>query len=118
MSELKQTNDLLDAIAKVLLRCFVLGYALLLIWAGVFFACRRSYLPAQRPAVWFDAAQNEPDALLWHRAGEMLRISLLSPAVHSDQTGLANAEGVTTQNANGSNIVVLPRHMVLNPPMP
>ena len=31
-----ETNDLLDAIAKILLRCFVLGYAFLLLWFVVY----------------------------------------------------------------------------------
>ena len=36
MPSFKETNDLLDAIAKVLLRCFVLGYLFLLLWFGVY----------------------------------------------------------------------------------
>ena len=36
MSESTDVTDLLDALAKVLLRCFVLGFLLLLIWFGVF----------------------------------------------------------------------------------
>jgi hypothetical protein len=36
MSEQNDVNDLLDALAKVLLRCFVLGFLLLLIWVVVF----------------------------------------------------------------------------------
>jgi len=32
----KDTDDLLDAVAKVLLRCFVLGYAFLLLWFAVY----------------------------------------------------------------------------------
>ena len=36
MSNSTDVNDLLDAIAKVLLWCFVLGFLLLLIWVGVF----------------------------------------------------------------------------------
>jgi uncharacterized protein DUF6868 len=35
MPELTQTDDLLDAIAKVLLRCWILGSILLLFWFGV-----------------------------------------------------------------------------------
>jgi hypothetical protein len=31
-----EINDLLDAVAKVLLRCWIFGLFLLLIWAGVF----------------------------------------------------------------------------------
>jgi hypothetical protein len=34
MAESKETHDLLDTIAKVLLRCFFLGCLLLLLWAG------------------------------------------------------------------------------------
>ena len=34
MPEFKETHDLLDAVAKVLLRCFFLGCLLLLVWAG------------------------------------------------------------------------------------
>ena len=42
-------NELLDALAKVLLRCFVLGYALLLLWAGVYLAAGNVlYAPANR----------------------------------------------------------------------
>ena len=33
-------NDLLDAVAKILLRCFLLGFLLLLIWAGAFIFAR------------------------------------------------------------------------------
>jgi len=36
MTDPRQINDLLDAAAKVLIRCFVLGYVLLIIWIGVF----------------------------------------------------------------------------------
>ncbi len=36
MSDQDDLNDLLDALAKVLLRCFVLGFLLLLIWVVVF----------------------------------------------------------------------------------
>jgi Family of unknown function (DUF6868) len=38
MVDPNQTNDLLDAVAKVLLRCVFLGFGLLIIWAAVFFA--------------------------------------------------------------------------------
>jgi hypothetical protein len=38
MMESKTVNELLDALARVLLRCFVLGYALLLLWAAVYLA--------------------------------------------------------------------------------
>jgi len=31
-----QTNDLLDAVAKVLMWCFVLGFLLLLIWTAAY----------------------------------------------------------------------------------
>jgi len=36
MPELKETNDLLEAVAKVLLRCFFLGCLLLLLWFGAY----------------------------------------------------------------------------------
>ena len=36
MSEQNDLNDLLDALARILLRCFVLGFLLLLIWTGAF----------------------------------------------------------------------------------
>jgi len=36
MSDFHRTDDLLDALAMVLLRCFLLGVLLLLVWAGVF----------------------------------------------------------------------------------
>jgi len=38
MSDFQRTDDLLDALAMVLLRCLLLGVLLLLIWAGVFLA--------------------------------------------------------------------------------
>ena len=34
MSQSHETSNLLDAVAKVLLRCFVLGYLFLLLWFG------------------------------------------------------------------------------------
>ena len=34
MSQSHETSNLLDAVAKVLLRCFVLGYLFLLLWLG------------------------------------------------------------------------------------
>src|SRR5262245_60148959 len=36
MSEFKDADGLLDALGKVLLRCFVLGYLLLLLWFGAY----------------------------------------------------------------------------------
>jgi hypothetical protein len=36
MTEPSPTHELLDAVAKVLLRCFLLGYALLLLWFVLF----------------------------------------------------------------------------------
>jgi uncharacterized protein DUF6868 len=36
MSESKETHELLDTVAKILIRCFVLGYLLLLLWFGVY----------------------------------------------------------------------------------
>lgn len=36
MTESKNVNELLDTLAKILLRCFVLGYILLLIWFGAY----------------------------------------------------------------------------------
>lgn len=36
MPHLNETNDLLDAVAKVLLRCFVFGFLFLLLWFVVF----------------------------------------------------------------------------------
>ncbi len=32
----KETNDLLEAIAKILLRCFVLGYCFLILWFAAY----------------------------------------------------------------------------------
>lgn len=32
----KETHELLDAVAKVLIRCFVLGYLFLLLWFGIY----------------------------------------------------------------------------------
>ena len=34
MSETTQTDDLLDAVAKILLRCWIFGFILLLFWWG------------------------------------------------------------------------------------
>jgi hypothetical protein len=49
MMESKALNELLDAVARILLRCFVLGYALLLLWAAVYlFADNVLYVPALR----------------------------------------------------------------------
>ena len=36
MLEPEKTQELLETIAKILLRCFVLGYLLLLAWFGVY----------------------------------------------------------------------------------
>jgi hypothetical protein len=36
MPHSNETNDLLDAIAKILLRCFVLGYLFLLLWFCIY----------------------------------------------------------------------------------
>jgi hypothetical protein len=36
MPEFKETHDLLDAVAKVLIRCFFLGYLFLLLWFGIY----------------------------------------------------------------------------------
>jgi hypothetical protein len=36
MAETKNGRELFDMLAKVLLRCFVMGYCVLLLWAGVF----------------------------------------------------------------------------------
>ena len=36
MPESKETHDLFDTLAKVLLRCFVLGYVFLLLWFGAY----------------------------------------------------------------------------------
>jgi hypothetical protein len=40
MSESTQTTEFFDTLAKVLLRCFVLGFLLLLIWVGAFALAR------------------------------------------------------------------------------
>jgi hypothetical protein len=40
MSESTQTTEFFDTLAKVLLRCFVLGFLLLLIWVGAFVLAR------------------------------------------------------------------------------
>jgi hypothetical protein len=40
MPEPKDTNELLDAVAKVLLRCIVFGFLLLLLWAAVHLLAR------------------------------------------------------------------------------
>ena len=36
MSDSPDVNDLFEVLAKVLLRCWILGFLLLLFWAGVF----------------------------------------------------------------------------------
>jgi hypothetical protein len=36
MIESKNVNELFDTLARVLLRCFVLGYLLLLLWFGAY----------------------------------------------------------------------------------
>jgi hypothetical protein len=36
MAESKDVNELFDTLAKILLRCFVLGYLLLLLWFVVY----------------------------------------------------------------------------------
>ena len=36
MPELNNVNELFDTLAKILLRCFVLGYVLLLLWFVVY----------------------------------------------------------------------------------
>lgn len=38
-----EINDLLDAVAKVLGKCVILGFVLLLIWAGAFFLARNVF---------------------------------------------------------------------------
>ena len=35
MNEIKNTDDFLDAIAAVLIRCFVIGMALMFLWFGI-----------------------------------------------------------------------------------
>jgi len=36
MSHSSEINDLLDVVARILLRCWIFGFVLLLFWAGVF----------------------------------------------------------------------------------
>jgi hypothetical protein len=36
MSEAKSTNDFLETLAKILLRCWIFGFVLLLFWGGFF----------------------------------------------------------------------------------
>jgi hypothetical protein len=36
MTESKTVNEMFDTLAKILLRCFVLGYLLLLLWAALY----------------------------------------------------------------------------------
>jgi hypothetical protein len=38
MMESRAVDDLLDALAKALVRCFLLGYALLLLWVAAYLA--------------------------------------------------------------------------------
>jgi hypothetical protein len=49
MAESNQVNELFDTLAKILLRCFVLGYLLLLLWSAVYlFAGGVIYVPGDK----------------------------------------------------------------------
>ena len=60
MSAVSETTELLDAIAKVLLRCFVLGFLLLLLWTAFFV-----FLPGPIYAQgkWFGLSPDEVDVI-------------------------------------------------------
>ena len=60
MADLSKTNELFDAIAKVLLRCFVLGFLLLLLWAACYmFLSGPIYAQGQ----WFGLSPHEVDVI-------------------------------------------------------
>jgi hypothetical protein len=49
MAESKPINEWFDTLGRVLLRCFVLGYALLLLWVALYLAAGDvMYAPAAR----------------------------------------------------------------------
>jgi hypothetical protein len=60
VSNLSETNDLLDAAAKVLLRCFVLGFLFLLLWAGSFALLSG---PIYAQGEWFGLSPHELDLI-------------------------------------------------------
>jgi hypothetical protein len=60
VSTLSETNELLDAIAKVLLRCFVLGFLLLLLWTVVFVFLSG---PIYAQGKWFGLSPDEVDVI-------------------------------------------------------
>ena len=64
MSEQNNVNDLLDALAKVLLRCFVLGVLLLLISFGVFLVA--DDWAHGFHAKWFDVSKHEFDLMYYY----------------------------------------------------
>ena len=64
MSDSTNVNDLLDALAKVLLRCFVLGILLLLISFGVFLLV--DDWAHGFHAQWFDVSKHEFDLLYYY----------------------------------------------------
>jgi len=64
MPDPQQTNDLLDAIAKVLLRCFILSYLFLLFWVGCYLACRRLALSDNGPL--FGVTKHEMDLVSFY----------------------------------------------------
>jgi hypothetical protein len=60
MSNPSETNELLDAIAKVLLRCFVLAYLLLLLWTALVVFVPG---PIHAQGKWFGLSPDEVDVI-------------------------------------------------------
>ena len=58
MGELKNSNELLDTVAKILLRCAVLGFVLLFLWFGVY-----SLAPAALRGGLFGLTSHEVDLI-------------------------------------------------------
>ena len=55
MTELKNGNERLDTLAKILLRCFVLGYVLLILWFVLYLAAGDFGIGGK----WFDLTPHE-----------------------------------------------------------
>jgi len=62
MTESKHANEPFDTIARILLRCFVLGYALLLLWFAVYL-CGGELLYGRLGGKLFGLTQHEVDAI-------------------------------------------------------
>ena len=69
-----EVNDLLDAVAKVLLRCFVFGLVVLLIWFGFFVFAGDWVHEVHRK--WFDLGRHE-FALIHYCGMGLMKLCLL-----------------------------------------